>query len=72
MTRAELYALDTFAQETFGRPIVPTQCACCGKDGDTHNPINYRGLCGTCQRKSRPSDEVVILFRPMARKAVQS
>jgi hypothetical protein len=69
MTRAELHSLDSYSNVTLGRPIVPTQCACCGKDGDTHNPINYGGLCADCQRKSRPSDEVVILFRPMGKRS---
>ncbi len=65
MTRAELQSLDTFAQETFGRPVNPLQCACCGNAGSTEAPVSYGGLCPACQRKSRPDQTIIQLFRPL-------
>ena len=69
MTRAELYSLDTYANQTLGRPINVQQCAICGKEPAADAPVAYGGLCPTCQRKNRPDQEIVVLFKPLRRKA---
>lgn len=67
MTRAELYSLDTYANQTLGRPINPLQCAACGNAPTAPDVVAYGGLCPPCQRKTRPDQEIVQLFRPVVR-----
>lgn len=67
MTIAELYSLDTYANETLGRPINAQQCAGCGQAPTSPDFVSYGGLCQTCQRKTRPDHEVIQLFRPVVR-----
>lgn len=68
MTVAELYNLDTYAQETLGRPVNTEQCAICGKSPQEGTAILYGGLCPPCQAKTRPTQEIVQLFRPVVRR----
>ena len=70
MTVAELHALSTYAQQTFGRPINQNQCLGCGRmaiPGISAIAVNIHGLCPRCRAIRTPSAESVVLFTPLRR-----
>jgi hypothetical protein len=65
MTVAELYALPSYANYTYGRPIHPLQCVICAASPGHLAPISPAGRCVRCEAKARPTRDVILLFKPL-------